>query len=866
MISYQSPGVYIEEVAAGPQPITAAPTSVVAIVGATQRGPVQEPTRITGWSEFQAVFGARPVPGGYTAQAVYGFFENGGPAAYVVRADDSVRATWEVLRADNATAGFGVEATSPGSWANELGVAVTLDTTAGSGVLYAGRVKLAADDSLAAGQHQKTLTVSSVVGVAAGDPVLVVTSTGTPRAATVESVDATGSRLTLGVPAGTELVLPAKATWVVAAVPSTGTALRLATGSGFQRGDVVTAVTPSMGRASAVVEGLAAAAPGLMLTLAAKVNQVLPGGEFAVRVVRLTADLPAPTSPDAKVVPLSALSWKDAPTPEAADLQTGHQAVTAGGLTGVWEKARTRLEFPADVPAGPVEVDVQLAARRFRETVTLDHPSRASLAERYSFVPDGTVVKLSGAGGDTLSLTRDSAKDDGWAAAASDPADTVWTQVDIAKPADATKGIVVRCVRPPEPGSDFVELEPDKRYAVARADHKGGDVYVVSVEGTAPVAVGDTGRYPLFAFQTTTLNPLRFALRVTERGAEVESYTQLAMHPDHPRHYRRDGIVNGVSPRITVGPPAGGALAPDTLPRFVRPKVSGSDRPVTTAGLKTGFDQLERVTEPAMVICPDLLTFADPLLQADVVGAMTRHCEEFRRIAIVDAPAYGDDRQLAEWRGTVVNSVQAATYAPHVRMVNLETDAAERIVTVPPSGFVAGVFARTDRERGVHKAPANERVKGIVGTAEDYTQRRQDLLNPAGVNLIRAFPGRGTRVWGARTSSDDTLWRYVSVRRLFNLIETSVERSTNWVVFEPNTQDTWLRIRVSVENFLDQLFRGGALAGTSPEQAYRVRVGLGETMTETDVDLGLVVTEVAVAPAKPAEFVIFRFSHKRLTE
>jgi phage tail sheath protein FI len=865
VISYQSPGVYIEEVAAGPQPVTAAPTSVVAIVGATRRGPVQEPTRITGWSEFQTVFGSRPVAGGYTAQAVYGFFENGGPAAYVVRADDSVRATWEVLRADDTTVEFGVEATSPGSWANELGVAVTLDTTAGSGVLYASGVVLATDGTFTAGEQQKTLTVQSVVGVAAGDPVQIVTVAGAPRPATVDSVDTPGSRLTLSVPAGEELALPAKATWVVAAVPSTALTLRLAAGAGFQRGDVLSAVTPSMARVSAVVDGMTAGAPGLTLTLASQVNQVVPGGEFAVRVVRLTADLPQPTSPDPKVVPLSALSWKDTPVPETGDLETGHQAVAAGGLTGAWEKARTRLEFPAAVPAGPVEIDVRLAARQFRETVTLDHPSRASLAERYSFVPNGTVLKLSGAGGATLSLTRDSAAADGWATAGSDPEDKVWTEVEVLKPADATKGIVVRCVRPPEPGSDFIELAPGKRHAIARAEHQGGNVHVIAVEGTSPVTVGDTGRYPLFAFRTTTLSPLRFALKVTERGTEVESYTQLAVHPDHPRFYQKDGLVNGVSPRITVGPPTGGALTPQVLPRFVRPKVAGSDRPITTAGLKKGFDQLERVAEPAMVICPDVLTFTDTLLQADVVGAMTRHCEEFRRFAIIDAPAYRDEA-LAEWRSSVVNSVQAATYAPHLKMVNLEADSVERIVTVPPSGFVAGVFARTDRERGVHKAPANERVSGIVGSVEDYTQRRQDLLNPAGVNLIRAFPGRGTRVWGARTSSDDVLWRYVNVRRLFNLIETSVERSTNWVVFEPNTQDTWLRIRVSVENFLDQLFRSGALAGTSPEQAYRVRVGLGETMTETDVDLGLVITEVAVAPAKPAEFVIFRFSHKRLTE
>ena len=151
-------------------------------------------------------------------------------------------------------------------------------------------------------------------------------------------------------------------------------------------------------------------------------------------------------------------------------------------------------------------------------------------------------------------------------------------------------------------------------------------------------------------------------------------------------------------------------------------------------------------------------------------------------------------------------------------------------------------------------------------SAQTYTQRRQDLLNPADVNLIRAFPGRGTRIWGARNATDDVTWRYVNVRRLFNMIETSVDRSTQWVVFEPNTASTWIRVKVSVENFLDQQWRAGALAGTKPEEAYRVRVGLGETMTETDIDLGLVITEVAIAPAKPAEFVVFRFSHKRLSE
>jgi phage tail sheath protein FI len=302
------------------------------------------------------------------------------------------------------------------------------------------------------------------------------------------------------------------------------------------------------------------------------------------------------------------------------------------------------------------------------------------------------------------------------------------------------------------------------------------------------------------------------------------------------------------------------------MPALATRSQSGANVVAGSADLKAGFLALETETEPAMVVCPDALTLGDDLLTADVIGSMITHCETFRRFAIIDAPDESEDQDLADWRLTNVASTYAATYAPFVRIINLVPGATQRVVDVPPSGFVAGVFARTDNERGVWKAPGNERVDGIVGLTQAYTQRRQDLLNPSGVNLIRAFPGRGRRIWGARNSTDDVTWRYVNVRRLFNYMENSIERGTQWVVFEPNIATTWLRVRVSVENFLDQIWRAGGLAGTSPEQAYRVRVGLGETMSETDIDLGLIIIEVAVAAAKPAEFVVFRFSHKRLSE
>jgi phage tail sheath protein FI len=373
-------------------------------------------------------------------------------------------------------------------------------------------------------------------------------------------------------------------------------------------------------------------------------------------------------------------------------------------------------------------------------------------------------------------------------------------------------------------------------------------------------------RYDVRAYVSTRFAPLRFSLSVAG-SAGSETYRGLALDPAHPQFYARDGIINEVSSLVTVAPRAADAPAPSptTTPAYAVSTSVGADRAPTSQDYKDGIATLDAEPEPAMLVCPDLLTFDDELTQYDLVDAIVRHCESFRRFAVLDAPA-GPDAKVLAWRNTAVSSTYASVFAPFLQILNLDPAAVDRYRFVPPSGFVAGVMARTDRERGVHKAPGNERVSGIVGLSEKYTQSRQEGLNPNGVNLIRSFPGRGIRIWGARNATDDTTWRYINVRRLFNMVEISVDQGTQWVVFEPNTATTWLRVKASVEGFLDQLWRAGALAGDSADQAYRVRVGLGQTMTETDIDLGLVITEVAIAPSKPAEFVVFRFSHKRLSE
>jgi len=278
--------------------------------------------------------------------------------------------------------------------------------------------------------------------------------------------------------------------------------------------------------------------------------------------------------------------------------------------------------------------------------------------------------------------------------------------------------------------------------------------------------------------------------------------------------------------------------------------------------LVEGIESLDSSSQVDLLICPDMLMVSDDRLRRSVINAMTRFAEQHLRFTIVDLPALSDDQDLVDWRLKNVTSTFAATYTPHTEIVHLDPGVPEPTRFVPPSGVVAGVFARTDERRGVWKAPAGVEVDGVVGLGEAYTDARQDLLNPNAVNVIREFPQRGIMVWGARTASDDSEWRYVPVRRLANMIERSIVRDTQWVVFEPNAEPLWVNIRSSIEGFLSDLWKDGALAGAKPKDAFFVKVGLGETMTQDDVDAGRLIVTIGFAPMRPAEFTIVRIIHQ----
>jgi hypothetical protein len=196
------------------------------------------------------------------------------------------------------------------------------------------------------------------------------------------------------------------------------------------------------------------------------------------------------------------------------------------------------------------------------------------------------------------------------------------------------------------------------------------------------------------------------------------------------------------------------------------------------------------------------------------------------------------------------------------------SNAARRPTLMPPSGAIAGVYAYVDRTRGVWKSPANVSLAGVYGVSTGITREMQDGLNvDAGsgksINAIRFFTGKGYLVWGARTlAGNDNEWRYVGVRRLFNMAEESIQKATAWVVFDPNDAGTWVRVQGMIENFLTVLWRQGALAGAKPEQAFYVNVGLGKTMTPLDILEGRLIIDVGMAAVRPAEFIVLRFMHK----
>ncbi|MCU0432829.1 MAG: phage tail sheath subtilisin-like domain-containing protein [Bacteroidia bacterium] len=328
-------------------------------------------------------------------------------------------------------------------------------------------------------------------------------------------------------------------------------------------------------------------------------------------------------------------------------------------------------------------------------------------------------------------------------------------------------------------------------------------------------------------------------------------------------------------------------------------------------GTTGGFSVISKIDEPTLLVFPDAANLAAATYGPIVVAALTQ-CNALQdRFVIADyVGADFGNTDLTAYRGALGTSYlkYGASYGPDLKTsltyaydetavtlagpgawhltantlddlasgsnANLDqynkakTAIAQLAVTLPPSGAIAGIYAAVDRDRGVWKAPANVSLANVIAPTIFVTDADQGLMNVdattgKSINAIRSFTGKGTLVWGARTlAGNDNEWRYVNVRRLFNFVEESVKKASEFSVFEPNDRNTWTRVRTTIANFLTNLWRDGALVGATPEQAFFVAVGLGETMTAQDILEGKMIVKIGIAASRPAEFIYLEFSHK----
>jgi uncharacterized protein len=422
--------------------------------------------------------------------------------------------------------------------------------------------------------------------------------------------------------------------------------------------------------------------------------------------------------------------------------------------------------------------------------------------------------------------------------------------------------------------------EPSQLALPAADKTLGAPLEVTSVEPDAHISVVVTSTDPGPDHE----GPNPFNLSVIEGGQTVETFDDLTVTPgDH----NVEKVVNAGSTKVKVKLNIDSKLdvssmidvmKPGTFPLAQAPAtpvpVNGR-RFAGSEAARTGINGLAIAEDVTMVIVPDLITAAtkpdktvDLNLWKAVQTTLITHCElHGNRMAVLDAPPGMNPQQIKEWRSDVAmyDSAFAALYYPWIRVENpLPTNGADAEILIPPSGHIAGVWARVDETRGVWKAPANETIAGCLDVEYPVTKAEQSLLNPIGINCVRPFGTRGIRIWGGRTLASDTDWRYLNVRRLFNMVETTILDGTQWAVFEPNDVKLWEGVKRTLTGFLSGLWREGALFGTSADQAYFVKCD-AETNPPQSIDEGKLVVEVGIAPVKPAEFVIFRISQQKQT-
>ncbi|MEA2859986.1 MAG: uncharacterized protein QOC72_2025 [Methylobacteriaceae bacterium] len=757
MPQYRSPGVYVEEIDAGPKPVEGVSTSICGAVGVTALGPTSgKPVLCTSFLEFTRTFGgylpvpdvatqakwASPTDGGNWWQfplSVKAFFENGGEQIYVKRVFAKNAAT------SAGTAGHGLAANVKSDAAQN---AMDVRLTHLIGLSKGGKVQIFRGDdgqqvgggdftvdSLDYGSGSVKFTAALPIALSAkrGDFVQIKTLSATP------------------VPAGQQtLKFTAKA-------------------KGAWGEDVSVRVAPMVGGTFNILfDPVLAPNPPRSTTVSAAITVL--GGDSTVEVADATG-----------------LADNDHVTINGTEYP----------ITGVNTTVPADQKFKVagvDLSAVPVGASV----KQLRKANDPNGAAKTINVWAASSIYDNAIVELTdGQNTETFTVVSNSG--------------STLTLSD--KPTKQYfEGYKLR----------LIEAEVTVHYQPA-----GGDL--VEEVFTNLRLANDSPSY--IVTNVTTGSSL-----VEVKAVNLAGDKDLANFPAAP--------TNGGWLKLSGGDDDIANLSTDD---FVG--VDGG------SGNRTGIQALEDIIDVSIVVVPGIWSTV-------VQSALITHCETLKsRFAILDPPDKLDIAGIQAFRAPL-DTKYAALYYPWV--VVRDPSVSEN-VEMAPSGHMAGLYARVDNERGVHKAPANEVIRGIQKLADDVTKREQDLLNPKNINALRYFPGRGNRVWGARVVTSDAAWKYINVRRLFIYVEQSIDVGTQWVVFEPNDEPLWARVRQTITNFLTTVWRSGALQGGKAEEAFFVKCDYS-TMTQDDIDNGRLICLIGIAPVKPAEFVIFRIQQKTLDQ
>lgn len=895
MPEYLSPGVYVEEVDTGAKPIEGVSTSTAAFIGIAEKGPLNEPTLITNLGDFKRTFGGH-VKDSYLAYAVWGFFNNGGKRCYVVRITHDAKEAEAVFNSRAKKTLIKVKALNEGKWGDKITVSLE-QASSGSTQLFLSR--LAADVTDVATE----IKLASTTGLSKGSKIVISDGIRAKELTAGDLVNDAKINLPPGSSVGDAYSKSNTRVYIRLARGEQKTPVKSAAGFNigasvvFQSADPT--LDPTLSPIYVILDDVSQSARELKWTKG--LANPLDGAAFMdVNGVKTQLTLAAAVESGQNVAKVD--SADDAKKLKKGDMVTFKdnrhtETLTVKNIAGV--NITFKEEFSHGyAPGASTKVTAMTSSKTalFTDkfsgydpatyTVTLDKGVEGLKKDDFlTVIKKDAVEPASGADVKEAEIKEVIDKHNiKLKSALTNPFQAADTKVRFCLKGGGTEVVVDS----PEGFSvdNIIEIE-DKDGKKRTYRITGVSNNRVSFEVLPPLENDLTDvntKITAKQWLPTTVKSQEFRIRAVYGDNElVETFDKLSIAGTSRSYFAKGGVINDVAtlikvedvrPQTDVGKPPG---SNDDLPALAsKPLAGGSEGTknievgdyigtTTISGERTGLVALEAVDDVNILAIPDIMMSfggGKGALSPDnvelVQKAMTNHCARLKyRFAVLDSIKGQSVQEVDDWRLDNLDSKYGAIYYPWIKIhdpIKAENGSTR---FVPPSGHVVGVFARTDIERGVHKAPANEILRGVIELERKVTTGEQDILNPDAINCIRAFRGLGTRIWGARCITSDPDWKYVNVRRLFIFIEQSIERGTKWVVFEPNHEPTWARVRMSVTNFLTNVWRDGALQGRKPDEAFFVRCDR-TTMSQTDIDNGKLIMLIGIAPVKPAEFVIFR--------